>query len=454
MRRVHLNLKKTEDHSYDVEIEKGLLKKVASDLRMKRLAESYVVITDSTVNRLYAKSFCASLKREKLLLGKIVVPSGEKSKSIGQLKEVLEKMVDLGANRKTGVLALGGGVVGDLAGLVAASFMRGVIYIQIPTTLLAMVDSSVGGKVGVDLDSGKNLMGAFWQPKKVYIDPQVLVTLQKKHWKSGLGEAVKYGAICERPLWDFMEKHLEIWKKEPDNFLPSEWKVVEEMIERCLQIKANVVMKDEKEGNLRQILNYGHTFGHVIELMSDFKVLHGEAIATGMRMAAALALEMRMMPASERDKHDDLFDALGIGKAKTKGLIKDFISNMRKDKKAKGDLRVVLVGRVGRCYQQMGNYGIKVDAKLIKKVLKESKFIDDVDPTPVSRVSSYSTPSWTNSSNSYSSSSSSSYSSSSSNSFNDETDLQRRLREMRERAEQRRRQGGSSGLSGGGFLPG
>lgn len=464
MRRILLSLKKSVDNSYDVEIEKGMLRKIASDLRMKRFAENYVLITDSTVARLYSKSLINSLKREKLFLGKIVFPAGEESKSLSQMQEILEKMVDLKANRKTGVIALGGGVVGDLAGFVASSFMRGVPYVQIPTTLLAMVDSSVGGKTAVDLSSGKNLVGAFWQPKKVYIDPEVLVTLQKKHWKSGLGEAVKYGAITERPLWEFFEKHVDVLNKEPEKFLPSEWKLIEEMIERCVQIKANVVMRDEKEGNLRQILNFGHTFAHVIELMSDYKVLHGEAVATGMRIAGSVAEKLRIIPAMELEKLNALFDQMGVGKAKTKGLIKDFIKNMRKDKKAKGDIRLILIGRIGRCYQQLGQYDIKVDPKIIKSVLKEGKWVDDQPLTPrpgsgQARGAAYPpTTSWGSNSYGYQSSS---YSSSSS-SFDapvveGETDLQKRLREMRERAEIRRRQqggGSSGGLGNGSFLPG
>jgi|CXWL01.1.fsa_nt_gi 3-dehydroquinate synthase len=425
MRRVQLLLKKSVDDGYDIEIEKGIFRRIASDLRMKRFAESYVVITDTKVNRLYGADIYAALKREKLLLGKIVVPAGEASKSLEQLKDISEQMLKLGAHRQTGIVALGGGMIGDLAGFVAASYMRGLPFVQIPTTLLAMVDSSVGGKVAVDLPSGKNLVGAFWQPKKVYIDPEVLSSLPEKQWKSGLGEAVKYGAIKDRTLWEFFEQHVAVWNKDPEKFLPSEWKLVEEMIERCVKIKADVVMKDEKEGNLRQILNYGHTFGHVIELMSDYKVLHGEAVATGMRMASALALKLRHMTQAEYDKLNGLLDKLGIGKTKTKGLIKDFVEHMRRDKKAKGDIKVVLVDRTGRCYQQLGKYSMKVDEKLIRETLNEGKWVDDKNPAASASVpvSSPSSVSW---GNNYSSSPTS-YSSA------PETDLQRRLREMRER---------------------
>jgi len=227
-------------------------------------------------------------------------------------------------------------------------------------------------------------------------------------------------------------------------------------------VKANVVMKDEKESNFRQILNYGHTFGHVIELMDDYKVSHGEAVATGMRIAADLALKLRYMPQTEWDIQKELLDMLGLGKKKSKGLIKKFIEHMKKDKKAKGDIRVVLVDRLGRCHQEMGKYSVKVDARLLREVLKDGKWIDDVEKpksfvspsspysySSASTSSSYSSPSYSDPSTSYSSSSGSSYSSSGAG----ETDLQKRLREMRERAEQRRREQGGGGLDAGGFLP-
>lgn len=445
MRRVQVKLQKSVDDSYDIEIERGLFRRIASDLRMKRFAEQYVVITDKTVARLFAADFKRSLKREKLFLGKITLPAGEKSKSLTTLETIANEMMKLGVTRKTGVIALGGGMIGDLAGFAAASFMRGIPLVHVPTTLLAMVDSSVGGKVGVDLPSGKNMVGAFYQPKKVYVDPEVLSSLATKQWKSGLGESVKYGAIKDRTLFEFFEKHEAVLNKEPKKFLPSEWGMVEEMIQRCVSIKAEVVMKDEKEDNSRQILNYGHTFGHVIELMSGYKVLHGEAIATGMRLAAAVAVKLRHMTVQEEQKQNALLDKLGLGKTKTKGLAKDFVEHMRKDKKNKNGLTLVLVDRIGRCHQQLGKYGIVVDEKIIKTVLAGSGLIDDKAPvsktsyeTPATSVHSYSQPSWTYSSSSpssYDSRQGSSYSSFSNpmNPESGETELQRRLREMRER---------------------
>lgn len=454
MSRISVSLKNQIDDSYDIHIERGLLKKIASDLRMKRYCDQYVVISDTKVNRHYGKTLIESLKREGLFLGKVIVPTGEKSKSFEQLKKILEEMVAMEAHRKTGIIALGGGVVGDLAGYAAASFMRGVSFIQVPTTLLAMVDSSVGGKVGIDLDAGKNLAGAFWQPKKVYIDPDVLITLAQKQWKAGLGEAVKYGAIKDRSLWEFFEKHAELLSKNPDDFLPSEWKAVEEMIERCVQIKADVVMKDEKEGNLRQILNYGHTFGHVVEHMSDYKVLHGEAVAVGMRLAADLAVELRMMPTAERDKQNALLDSLSLGKTKTKGLIKEFVKQMKKDKKSQGDLRVILLSRLGTCQQQLGRFDLTVEEKMLKELLKNSGLIDDKELSieeiqKLENTNSIASVSWTQQSSPSASMSSNSYQISSTN-LSGETDLQRRLREMRER----RAQGSQGSQSSGGFLQG
>ncbi len=456
MSRVQVQLTRSGNDNYDIVVERGLLRRLSSDIRMLNSADDYVVITDSTVNRHYGSAVVEQLKKAELFRSKIVVPTGEKSKSLAQMEEVLEKLVECGAHRKTGIIALGGGVVGDLAGFVAASYMRGVALVQIPTSLLAMVDSSVGGKVAVDLPSGKNLVGAFWQPKKVFVDPDVLKTLAMKQWKAGLGEAVKYGAIADRKLWEFFEQYVEVWNTKPSDFLPSHERIVDEMIFKCIAVKADVVMKDEKEGNYRKILNYGHTFGHVVEKMSDYKVLHGEAVALGMRMAADLAVALRFMRAEERDRQGELLGLLGIGKSKVKGLISEFIDHMKSDKKAKGDLQVVLVDRLGRCYQRLGKFGIEVEKSDLVDVLKS--YVDDKavekKPVPTVSTSSYmssslsaSPPSW------QSPTPSSSYASpslSSSSPESEETELQRRLRLMRERRAERQAGGGSSG----GFLPG
>jgi 3-dehydroquinate synthase len=489
MQRVRVELNKSADESYEVVIDRGSLKRVTTDLKAGRFCEQWIVITDTKVSRLYAMKLCDDLRRAELFCGKIVVTSGEQSKCLSVLETVLEEMVAKGANRQTGVVALGGGVVGDLAGFAAASFMRGVPFVQVPTSLLAMVDSSVGGKVGVDLSSGKNLVGAFWQPKKVYIDPDVLRSLPMKEWKCGLGEAVKYGAIKDRKLWDFFEEHVEVFTKKPKDLLSGDLALVEQMIQRCVEIKADVVSKDEKEAGLRQILNYGHTFGHVVELMSGYKVLHGEAVAVGMRMAGLLANRKRWMSDLELQKLMGLLDKLGLGKTKVKGLINDFVKHMKKDKKTKGDVRVVLVDRIGVAKQVMGHYGVKVEEKEVKEMLSESGLIDDVEPFepraesvepregPSSWSSGYSSSSVSSSysSGSFSDSSygsgSSGYGGSGISSYSDispirgehnisgsgvsevveETDLQRRLRLMRERREAT---GSSGGLGGGGFLPG
>jgi 3-dehydroquinate synthase len=386
MHRIQVSLQKSADESYDVVIERGILKRIATDLKASRFVhsagsgpsvEKWIVITDTKVSRLYAKQLCDDLKRADIFCGKIAVTSGEQSKRLSVLEAVLVEMIEKGANRQTGIIALGGGVVGDLAGFVAASFMRGIPFVQVPTTLLAMVDSSVGGKVGVDLPSGKNLVGAFWQPKKVYIDPDVLRSLPMKEWKCGLGEAVKYGAIKDRKLWDVFEEHIDVFTKKPKDLLPGDLALVEQVIQRCVEIKAEVVSKDEKESGLRQILNFGHTFGHVVELMSGYRVLHGEAVAVGMRMAGLLANKKRWMSDLELQKLMGLLDTLGLGKTKVKGLIKDFVGHMKKDKKAKGDLRVVLVDRIGVVKQMMGNYGVQVEESEVKEMLQESGLIDD-----------------------------------------------------------------------------
>lgn len=442
MPRIHLVLKNNLDQSYDIEIERGLFRKIASDLRMKRFADKYVVITDKKVNRVLGKKMELALKREKLWFGKVVVEAGELSKALASVQTIVEKMLELGVDRKTGVIALGGGMVGDLAGFAAAVFMRGIPYVHVPTTLLAMVDSSIGGKTGVNVPSAKNMIGAFWQPKKVYSDPEILQSLPKNQWKSGLAEAIKSAAIKDRDFWDFLEKHAEVFQKDLKRLLPSEWKMVEDMISRCVAIKAEVVMKDEKEGNLRQILNYGHTFGHVIEHMSGYTVLHGEAVATGMRLASRVSVKLRHMTVQEFSKFESLLDTFEIGRIKTKGLITEFVQHMKKDKK--GGLKLVLVDRIGRCYQQLGNFSIKVDEKIVKEVLKESGLIDDQENAREALDARYAREEVAVQQSSWVMPPPSSYSSYSNplNPDEAETLLQRKLREMKEKREHAQRTGG------------
>lgn len=258
---IKVNLGYTE---YDITVERGALNKAGELLNLNRRV---LVVTDSGVPTEYAECVAAQC-REAFV---VTVPQGEESKSLGVYEQLLSKMLSENFTRKDCVVAVGGGVVGDLAGFVASSFMRGVDFYNIPTTVLSQVDSSIGGKVAVNLDGIKNIVGAFYQPKAVIVDPDTLSTLPKRQISAGLAEAVKMALTFDRELFEKIEKE--------DN----PFDIIDEIIARSLKIKRDVVEKDEKEAGLRKVLNFGHTLGHAIESVSGCKELyHGECVALGM----------------------------------------------------------------------------------------------------------------------------------------------------------------------------
>ena len=244
------------------------------------------IITDSNVYPLYFEKLNESLTKSGFNVSYEVIPPGEPSKTMEMAQRLLEKAYDNGLLRDSSVIALGGGVVGDIAGFVAATYMRGIDFVQIPTTLLAQVDSSVGGKVGVNLKKGKNIVGAFHQPKMVYIDISVLKTINKREILGGLAEIIKYGIIWDFDLFEYIENNLHEILNLKENKL-------KHIIKKSCEIKGKIVSLDEKEENLRSILNFGHTIGHAIEALTGYqKYIHGEAVAIGMVYACKLALDL------------------------------------------------------------------------------------------------------------------------------------------------------------------
>jgi 3-dehydroquinate synthase len=244
------------------------------------------IITDFNVYPLYFEKLNESLKKSRFDVSYEVIPAGETSKTMEMAQRLLEKAYDSGLLRDSSVIALGGGVVGDIAGFVAATYMRGIDFVQIPTTLLAQVDSSVGGKVAVNLKKGKNIVGAFHQPKMVYIDAAVLNTLDKREILGGLAEIIKYGIIWDFDLFEYIENNLhEILDLKEDK--------LKHIVKKSCEIKGKIVSLDEKEENLRSILNFGHTIGHAIEALTGYEwYIHGEAVAIGMVYACKLALNL------------------------------------------------------------------------------------------------------------------------------------------------------------------
>ena len=275
-----------QNRSYPIWIEKALLTKLPELLKPMNQGQKWVIFSQNEIISLYGNSLCKGLKSAGFQVELVVLPDGEKAKSLNELEGIFSQLIGMGCDRSSTFLALGGGVVGDATGFIAASFMRGVDYIQIPTTLLAMVDSSIGGKTGVNLPDGKNLVGAIWQPKAVVIDIELLKSLQEREITSAMGEVLKYGAILDRNLFEVVAENLN------DILNLSKPELLTEVIGRCAKLKADVVVEDEREGGKRRILNFGHTIGHALETHFGFETLrHGEAVAYGMLAAGKLSNE-------------------------------------------------------------------------------------------------------------------------------------------------------------------
>ncbi|MDP0505737.1 MAG: 3-dehydroquinate synthase [Fusobacterium sp. JB019] len=271
MQKIKINL---GPKTYDIEIESGILDKIGGKIKKFISAEKIAIITDTNVNALYGKVLEDSLKKEGYIVERIVFPAGEQSKNLQVLEKVYSELAEFGLTRSDLVITLGGGVTGDLGGFAAASFLRGVDFIQVPTSLLAQIDSSVGGKVAVDLPSGKNLVGHFYQPKAVYIDPELLKTLPKKYLHDGFAEAIKYSCIRDLELFEKFEN-----MNKDEDIINS----AEDIIFRCCSIKGKIVENDELDKGERMVLNFGHTIGHAVEKYYGFeKYTHGEGVGIGM----------------------------------------------------------------------------------------------------------------------------------------------------------------------------
>ncbi len=328
--------------SYDIHIAKRLGDEIGRVAGQLNLGPACLVVSDSNVDPVYGDGCENSLLREKFSVGRAVVPAGESSKSGEQLFNIYEQAINAGLDRSSFVVALGGGVIGDLAGYAAASFMRGIALIQVPTTLLAMVDSAIGGKTGINLPQGKNLVGAFHQPVSVIADLNTLRTLPLRELRSGLAEVVKYGVIHDEDILTMLEG-LEVDK------LNSKPESLEEIIMRGCAIKADVVCRDERESGLRAVLNFGHTVGHAIEQATGYgRYLHGEAVSMGMVFASRLSVRLSGMSESEYDRLVRLLDHLGLPVRMPDFSWVDIRKAMEKDKKrAGGSIRFVLAERLG-----------------------------------------------------------------------------------------------------------
>ena len=331
------------ERSYDIVSGSGTLAGLSDFLRERCSAQHAVLITDSNVDELYADALGDALVEHDWEVHVLIVEPGEASKSVDIAGDLWNTMLEEGADRESIVVAVGGGVVGDLAGWVAASFARGVPFFQVPTTLLAQVDSSVGGKVGVNLPEAKNMVGAFWQPHGVLVDVDVLDSLPEREYRAGLAEVVKYGVILDADFFAYLEANA-------DEINDRDAATLTTVIERCCRLKADVVEEDEREtSGRRAVLNYGHTFAHAFEAAGEYgELLHGEAVAAGMRCAAALAARLGKVDAAFVERQEQLLESLELKLDVPAYDAEELVQLMYHDKKVSGgELRFVLPTRLG-----------------------------------------------------------------------------------------------------------
>lgn len=330
--------------SYQIEIGTNLLEQVGAKLAQMVSGRQAAIITDSNVGPLYAPMVETSLQQVGFQVQVLTIPAGEGSKSWDRAEELLAALLAAHFHRDSTIIALGGGVVGDLAGFVASIYQRGVHFVQVPTSLLAQVDSSVGGKVAVNHALGKNMIGSFYQPLAVWIDLAVLDTLPERHWKNGLAEVIKYGVIADKDFFCFLQQ-------QQDALVQRQRAAVTEMIARCCRQKAVVVALDEKESGERAKLNYGHTIGHGIELAGHYQgYLHGEAVAAGMVLAARLAAGLDICSPAVEQELTELLLAYDLPVAIPDGMaIQEILEGMELDKKVQdGQWVFVLPEEIGR----------------------------------------------------------------------------------------------------------
>ena len=327
--------------SYPIPIERGILDAAGVVSRSFLLhATRIAVVTDSNVGPLYASRVATRMASAGFQVKVITIPAGESSKSMEMLSYLYGELLDFGLTRTDAIAALGGGVVGDLAGFAAATILRGVDFIQIPTTLLAQVDSSVGGKVAVDLPQGKNLAGAFWQPKLVLIDPETLETLPQQVFMDGMAEVVKYGCILDRAFFDFLSQRPQ------RAMLMGE---IEYILYTCCNLKRMVVEEDERDTGKRMLLNFGHTVGHAYELAGHYETwTHGQAVAAGMVKAARLGVELGVTPEGVPQQLRKVLTALGLPDA-IPCTAEEYAAAIGLDKKGAGaDITLILLRALGQ----------------------------------------------------------------------------------------------------------
>lgn len=339
MKKLNVNI---PGKDYTIYIENGSLNDLGENIKKIFGGEKIAVITDDNVNRLYGKRIRASLEEYGFIMKVITVAPGENSKSMETLKHLYNELLDFSMTRSSLILAFGGGVIGDLAGFSASTFLRGIPFIQIPTSLLAQIDSSVGGKVAINLEKGKNLVGNFYQPRAVFIDPDLLGTLSTRYFHDGMGEIIKYGCIKDIELFE----KLSLYKTEKEFFL-----AIEEIIYRCIDIKREIIERDEMDIGERMLLNFGHTLGHGIEQSYNFEYSHGEAVAIGMYNITKKSEEMGLTKHGTSDIIKNLLEKYKLPHKMPDINPDELIRIIALDKKIQGNyINIVLLEKIGNAY--------------------------------------------------------------------------------------------------------
>ncbi|KAB8315305.1 3-dehydroquinate synthase [Tolypothrix campylonemoides VB511288] len=314
-------------------------------MRNLKLGKKVLLVSNPTIFKHYGESAVASLEAAGFEVASCTLPPGERYKTLSSVQKIYDTALLNRMERSSTMVALGGGVIGDMTGFAAATWLRGINVVQVPTSLLAMVDSAIGGKTGVNHPQGKNLIGAFHQPRLVLIDPEVLKTLPMREFRAGMAEVIKYGVIWDAELFAEMEA-----SKRLDQLRYVKPELIESILTRSCQAKADVVSKDEKEAGLRAILNYGHTIGHAVESLTGYKVVnHGEAVAIGMVAAGQIAVELGMWQKEETERQDALIEKAGLPTKLPAGVdIEAIIESLQLDKKVKaGKVRFILPTQIG-----------------------------------------------------------------------------------------------------------
>ena len=376
---------------YAVTVAEGALERVASMAAATTSAHRYAIISDDIVRDLYADRIAGQFGDGSVTV--LSIPSGETYKTRESWARLTDDLVAAGHGRDSAIIALGGGVVGDLAGFVAATYMRGIPFVQVPTTLLAMIDASVGGKTAVDTPAGKNLVGAFHRPAAVIIDPSVLATLPVRELRGGLAEAIKHGAIADARYFDWLRRSLPalLGPGEPQapklarrsDSIPEQdaASLMVALITRSVELKGSVVERDEREGGIRRILNFGHTLGHAIEASSGYRLLHGEAIAIGMALEAELAERAGIAARGTATTLRQVLRAAGLPTERPPGMDPRRIMELaRGDKKARGGMiEFALPLEIGRMAGEERGWSIHVGDALVLEVLEERVAPDEPD---------------------------------------------------------------------------